>query len=145
LRGWVLATSAGCTVRGALSRPDAVELVIGYRTFVDTLARTTLFATDAGAPWLAEGASVFEWSKWTPSFPLIRERDLRSAAIGARVASLFGPTVIESYLNALRRTRHSLFALDAIVGLTAIGLRHPGAREAVLRSVEKEVAKIPDV
>jgi hypothetical protein len=128
----------------ALSRPDADELIIGYRTFVETLARTTLFATDAGAPWLAEVASVFEWSKWTPSFPLVRERDLRSAAIGARAASRFGPTVIERYLNALRRARHPLFALDAIVGLTAIGLRHPGEREALFRSLAKEVVKIPD-
>jgi hypothetical protein len=127
----------------ALSRPDADELVIGYRTFVETLARTTLFATDAGAPWLAEVASVFEWSKWTPSFPLVRERDLRSAAIGARAASRFGPAVIERYLEALRRARHPLFALDAMVGLTAIGLRHPGEREALLRSLEKEVAKTP--
>ena len=129
----------------ALSRADADELVIGYRTFVETLARTTLFATDAGAPWLAEVASVFEWSKWTPSFPLIRERDLRSAAIGARAASRFGPAVIERYLETLRRARHPLFALDAMVGLTAIGIRHPGEREALLRSLEKEVAKIAGV
>jgi hypothetical protein len=128
----------------ALSRPEADELVIGYRTLVETLARTTLFATDAGAPWLAEVALAFEWSKWTPSFPLIRERDLRSAAIGARAASRFGPTVIERYLDALRRARHPLFALDAIVGLTAIGLRHPDEREALFRSLEKEIAKIPE-
>jgi hypothetical protein len=121
----------------ALSRPDADELVIGYRTFVETLARTTLFATDAGAPWLAEVALAFEWSKWTPSFPLIRERDLRSAAIGARAASRFGPTVVERYLNALRRARHPLFALDAIIGLTAIGLRNPGEREALLKVAGK--------
>jgi len=30
-----------------------------------------------------------------------------------------------------------------MVGLTAIGLRHPGEREALLRSLEKEVTKIP--
>ena len=127
-----------------LSRPDADKLVISYRTFVETLACTTFFGTDAGAQWLAEVALVFEWSKWTPSFRLVRERDLRSAAIGARAASRFGPAVIERYVDTLRRARHPLFALDAVVGLTAIGVRHRGECEAPLRSLEKEVAKIPD-
>jgi hypothetical protein len=127
---------------GAVSRPDADDLVVGYRKLVEALGRTTLFATDAGAPWLAEVGSAFEWSRWTPSFPLVRERDLRSVAIGARAASRFGAAMIERYLAALRRAKLPLFALDAIVALTAIGLRHDGEREAILRSLEREAAGI---
>jgi hypothetical protein len=30
-----------------------------------------------------------------------------------------------------------------MIGLTAIGLRHPGERKGLLRSLEKEIAKLP--
>ena len=129
-----------CFTRSA----DADTLVVSYRRFVDALGRTTLIGTDAGAPWLPRMAARFSWSRWTPSFPLTRERDLLSAAIGARAASRFGPTIIEHYFGALRRAEYAHYALDAIVGLSGIGMRHSTERKAIIQSLHEEVAKLSD-
>ncbi|WP_295684125.1 hypothetical protein [uncultured Nevskia sp.] len=123
--------------------PQVDELVTVYHRFVLALGRTTLLSTDSGSAWLAGLAARFNWIRWTPSFPLIRERDMWSAAIAARSASRFGPLVIDAYLAAFRRSRHPMYALDSLIALVAIGLRHPGEREALLDSLDREMALLP--
>lgn len=133
------------TVRTAVRQrlPQANELVAVYHRFVLALGRTTLLSTDSGSAWLAGLAARFDWSRWTPSFHLIRERDMWSAAIAARSASCFGPLVIDAYLAAFRQSKHPLNALDTLIALVAIGLRHPGEREALLNSLDREMALLP--
>jgi hypothetical protein len=82
--------------------------------------------------------------QWTPSFPLARERDRWATLIGARAASRFGPALIDRYLEALRRASHPPNALDALIGLAAIGLRYPKERSVLVRSLDQEYAKLRD-
>jgi len=123
---------------------EASELLVNYRDLVDTMGRATLIGVDAGSPWLMGMARSFAWSSWTPSFPGSRERDLQSALIGARSASRFGPEVIDDYLKIFRRAEHPLIALDALLGLTAIGLRHSSARDALVHALDAEMAQLSE-
>lgn len=118
-------------------KPEADLLAINYRKVVKMLGRTTLLATDGEAPWLGELAKSFTWMKWTPSFPLTRERDHWSTAVGARAASRFGPSVIDRYLEAYGRADHPMLALDALVGMSAIGWRHPGERSNLVQALDE--------
>lgn len=104
-----------------------------YWRFAGMLGRATLLATTPGASlWLLATARSFTWATWTPSFPLVRERNCWLAAIGARAAAEFGPDIVPYYADALRRARHPLAAADAILGMTAIAYRHETVRDAVL-------------
>jgi len=125
-------------------QPEADSLVLEYGRSVEALRRSMLVATDAGADWLKGMAESFAWSRWTPSFSLSRERDLRSVEIAVRAASRFGPSVVDRYFDALRRATHPLYALDAIAGLTAIGFRYAEERKALVRSLESELAGLPE-
>lgn len=107
-----------------------------YWTFAGMLGRATLLATTPGAsPWLVDTARSFTWVTWTPSFPLVRERNCWLAAISARAAAEFGPDIVLDYANALHRARHPLAAADAILGMTAIAYRHDTVRDAVLETL----------
>ncbi len=128
----------------AVDQPDADYLAVNYRRLVDALARWTLLGTDGASPWLAQMAAKAAWERWTPSFALVRERDRWGALIGARAASRFGPTVIDPYLEILGRARHPLHALDALVGLAAIGLQHPGERAPLVKSLDDELVRLPN-
>jgi hypothetical protein len=123
--------------------PTSGEIALRYRRLVDALGRTTLVSTDAGSPWLAKMATSFDWTHWTPSFSLTRERDVWGSLVGARSASRFGPAVVDRYFEVLRKALHPMFALDAIVGLTAIGLHHPSERSAIAKSLENEMVDLP--
>lgn len=121
------------------NRPDADQFASSYRRLVDALGRATLLSSNFGSHWLSEAAASFDWTSWTPSFPLMRERDLRSAAIAARTASRLGPHVLEKYLAALRKAQDPLIAVDALVGITAIGLRYPVERAALIGSLDADL------
>lgn len=114
-----------------------------YWRAVAAMGRATLLATSPGASgWLVDMPRSFTWSTWTPSFPLVRDRSLWTAMIGARSAAEFGPSVIESYGNILARAEHPVNALDAIVGLTSVALRHANARREVVNLLKLEQARL---
>ncbi len=137
-------TREGVLAVFATGDPDADRLTLSYQKLVRALERTTLIATEAGSSWLAAMAASFEWGNWSPSFPLTRERTLLGSLIGARAASRFGPGVVDDYFASLARARHPVHALDAIVGLTAIGLRHAAQGGTIARRLERMEADRSD-
>lgn len=142
--GTRLATVLGATkaeVREACieRRPSADHLVRSYRNLAFTMGRAALMATDAAQPWLTVLAEGGVWTNGTPSLPLIRQRNVWSVLIGARVASRFGISAVDGYFEALARSRRPLEALDALVALTAISLRHPCARADISTRLDVEL------
>lgn len=132
LRPEVRAASAGHVDSGG-------RLVLAYYKLLETLERATLIATEPGSPWLIEMAASFTWEVWTPSFSLVRERTVWSMLIGARAASRFGSAMIDGYLEALLRAEHNIMRIDAIVGLTAIGIREPDQRNSIVERLTRTV------
>ncbi|HEX7856781.1 MAG TPA: hypothetical protein VF503_24135 [Sphingobium sp.] len=132
-------------VRAAIMEHEKIgTLSLHYWRFAGMLARATLLATTAGSrPWLQDTARAFTWVNWTPSFPLVRERNGWLAAIGARAAAECGPDVVPAYIDALSRSRHPLTAADAILGMTAIAYRHDCARLEVLDVFRGTIATRP--
>jgi hypothetical protein len=106
---------AGCADADASSRR--------YWDGALTLAHATLLASSREAtPWLSDMAASFTWHSWTPSFPLFRERSLWMAAVAAKSAIAFGPSVVDRYLETLERARSPMRVLDSLFGLTALAL-----------------------
>lgn len=138
------ATRADVLDACAENRSDADVLAMSYHRLTKALERATLIATEHGSARLVDTAKSFDWTNWTPSFPLSRERTLLGTLIGVRAASRLGPSLIDPYLDAFARARHPLKALDALVGLTAIALRHKSQRDGVIRRLEAILANLPD-
>jgi hypothetical protein len=128
----------------ALNLQIADTVAVNYRRVVNALGRVTLVATDGGSSWLADCAENLAWNVWTPSLALIQERNCWSALIGARAASRFGSRVIKHYFEVLADTQSCLRMLDALVGLTAIGLQHLSARDDLSKSLIRELARLGD-
>lgn len=105
---------------------------------IHAIANLTLltFSAPSAPPWLAGLPHAFEWVRWSPSFPYVRERTVWLAAVGARSAALFGEAVIDRYFGLLKVAHHPVFALDRLFGLCAIGLAHPGSRKAILNELK---------
>lgn len=130
-----------------LARPHLLAVFHGHAPYreatvswywrrIHAMAHLTLLASDQQArPWLADMASGFVWDNWTPTFPLLRERTVWLAACAARSAVAFGEPVVEKYLRSLAKARHPLKALDALFGLTAIGLSCPAATVEILAEI----------
>ena len=85
-------------------------------------------------------ARSFEWTNWTPSFPLTRERTVWLAAAAAKSAAALGPDVIEPYLRALAEGRHAYKVFDTLFGLTSIALAH----DRVLTPIAKAITAAQD-
>ena len=134
-------------VRIALTsvQPNADKLPGYYRESVHLLGRAMLLATDGGGSWLASMADAAISGHRIPSFPMTRERDLWSVLIGARAASRFGPSAIDRYLEVFGRASQPIRTLDALVGLAAIGLSHPETRATLIKLLDAERAKIPNI
>ncbi len=112
-----------------------------YYPLIHSAAHLTLISSDPGAGrWLADMARSFEWTNWTPSFPLTRERTVWLAAAAAKSAAAFGPDVIEPYLHALAEGRHAYKVFDTLFGLTSIALAH----DRVLTPIAKAIAAAQD-
>jgi hypothetical protein len=121
---------------------QAPALTALYHRMVLTSGRLILLSTDAGGPWLPEMSLSFRWINWTPSFPMVRERSIWTTMVGARAASRFGPGVIDRYLETLGRAHHPLHALDCLIGLGAITLRHPEEQQRVFDGLGRQIAKL---
>lgn len=113
--------------------------VKSYWSSMHTMANMYLLASEpeAGA-WLSDMAKQIAWKVWTPSFPLIRERTVWTAACAARSVTAFGEGVVEKYLTALSTAEHSMKAFDALFGLTAVALTIPHTA----RPIEKELRSL---
>jgi hypothetical protein len=102
------------------------DALLSYWAIVQIMARLTLLASDTAArPWLAEMAQTFQWQRWTPSMPLVRERTCWLAACAARSVIAFGPAILPNYLGMLARSKHPMTTFDALYGLSAIALSEP--------------------
>jgi hypothetical protein len=111
-------------LREATSGAAAPETVMSfYVALTHTVGHLTLACADPGArPWLAGMAGSFEWTHWTPSFTLVRERTLWLAAAAAKSAAAFGPDVVDGYVRAMSDSRHVYKLFDALFGLASIAL-----------------------
>jgi hypothetical protein len=87
----------------------------------------TLSTSSTPVGWLEEMEANLSLRDWTPSRWLIRERSGWLAAIGAKSAASFGPSAAGRYARRLEASRHPVDVLDALIGLTSIGLAHPGS------------------
>jgi len=107
--------------------PIRPELLRQYWQRMHAAAQFSLLASDSAAgPWLGEMAARFDWMNWTPTFTLLRERTTWLAACAARSAAAFGDPVVQRYLSTLGRAVHPFKVFDALFGLAAIALGHPG-------------------
>ncbi len=118
------------------------ETVISfYYPLNHTMAHLTMLSSELGAGrWLADMAQCFEWTTWTPSFPLVRERTVWLAAAAAKSAAAFGPDVVDRYLRALADSRHAYKVFDALFGLASIALAH----DHVLAPITKAIIAAQD-
>ncbi|MGO4560142.1 hypothetical protein [Mesorhizobium sp. 2RAF21] len=129
------------TVRRNVSESGNHGLARRYWDYANMLGRATLVATTPGSrPWLTGAAKSVEWSTWTPSFSLVRERNPWLGAVAARTAAEVGAEVLPDYAAALRRARHPLMAADAIFGMTAIGLRDKTVAEHIVHLLDESLA-----
>jgi hypothetical protein len=130
----------GAAIRDAAGGAVAAESVIAfYSALSHSMAHLSLLTSEFGAgPWLADMALSFEWIRWTPSFPLVRERTVWLAAAAAKSAAAFGPGVVDRYLRAVADSRHAYKVFDALFGLAAIALAH----EHVLTPIAKAIAAV---
>jgi len=116
--------------------PVQPELLRQYWQRMHSAAQFYLLASDVAAGhWLGEMAGQFNWINWTPTFTLLRERTTWLAACAARSAAAFGEPVIQRYLSSLGRASHPFKAFDALFGLTAIALGHPGLTRSIAREI----------
>lgn len=114
-----------------------------YWAKVNLMGRLTLLSTPAAARnWLAEMADSFDWTTWTPSWPLLRERSLWLVAIGGRAAASFGSTVVDPYFETMRRDRTPMKTFDALFGLTAVALGSPSERRAILIEMKNSLPSL---
>ncbi len=123
--------------RDAASGVVAPESVIAYYAALShSMAHLALLTSEFGAgPWLAEMARSFEWNRWTPSFPLVRERTVWLAAVAAKSAAALGPDVVDRYLRAVADSRHAYKVFDALFGLAAIAITHDDVLAPVAKAV----------
>ena len=128
--------------RDAAGGVVAPESVIAYYSALShSMAHLALLTSESGAgPWLADMARSFEWDRWTPSFPLVRERTVWLAAAAAKSAAAFGPGVVDRYLRVVADSHHAYKVFDALFGLAAIALAH----DDVLAPVAKAVAALQE-
>lgn len=128
-----------------LRRPRDGRFARIYWLLVSILGRATLLSTGEGASvWLTGMAKSFEWNNWTPSFALLRDRSLWCALVGARAAAAVGPSIIDRYAATLSRAEHPIKAVDAIMGLIAIALKHGHSRaeiDAILKRERRRLDK----
>ncbi len=137
LDGW-----RGSALREAANDMSPPETVMSfYYPLNHTMAHLTMLCSESGAGrWLADMARSFEWTTWTPSLPLLRERTVWLAAAAAKSAAAFGPDVVDRYMGALANSRHVLKAFDALFGLASIALAH----NRVLAPITKAVVAAED-
>jgi hypothetical protein len=132
LDGW--RNSALSEAANGASEPESV--ISFYYPLSHTAAHLTLLCSElGGGPWLAEMARSFEWTTWTPSFPLVRERTVWLAAAAAKSAAAFGPDVVDRYLRVATDSRHAYKAFDALFGLAAIALAHDHVLAPITKAV----------
>lgn len=128
----------------AAGRPEASVQVQRYWAMARLMARLTLLSTTPGATrWLVGVARTVAWIRWTPSYPLVRERTLVLALVGARAAAAFGPEVLDGYVGALGRAPSALAGLDAVLGLAVLAIVHPPTRPAVDRALRRSLEARP--
>jgi hypothetical protein len=112
-----------------------------YWSGLHVVAHLTLLASEPEArPWLNDMASQFRWTRWTPTFPLLRERTLWLAACAARSVVAFGDPVVGQYLATLSTAEHPMKAFDALFGLVAIAL----GRKVVAASILSEIRSLKE-
>lgn len=120
-------------VAGADVDPRAL---LSYWTLVHMIGNASLLATmGEEQDWLAELAANVPPGGWTPSFVLVRERCFRLGLRAGWTAAAFGEVVVPRYLDVLARAAVPLRAFDAVLGLTAIGLRHPELAPSLGREI----------
>ncbi len=116
--------------------PEADLRVREYAGLVRMIADLQLMAADAGARPRLEGLGrSFQWRQWTPSWPLLRERRLEVTPAAAWSVHAFGPSFVESYLEALVRSNHLVLVLDALFGLIAIALSTPSEARTIAAEI----------
>lgn len=116
------------------SDPDA----LAYWSGLHVASHLCLIAAGAEArPWLSAIAAQSDWTAWTPSLPLVRERTLWLAAVAAKSASAFGEAATPIYLSALDQADHPLKVFDALMGLMAIALADADAADEVVTAIRK--------
>lgn len=104
---------------------------------IHALSHTTLLALSASpTTWLVRMSESFEWTRWTPSFPLVRERLGRLTVRGAWAAARFGAGVVEPYLRFVRESQHPFNVFDAVLGTTAIAVASGPERRAIGAELE---------
>lgn len=135
----------------AAARGDASpQELLSYWTLVHMISNAALLATmGEERDWLADLASNVPAGGWTPSFILVRERCFRLALRAGWAAASFGDAAVPRYLGVLAQAVAPLRAFDAVLGLTAIGIRHPelGAtigRELRTALASAEARAVPD-
>jgi hypothetical protein len=112
-----------------------------YWEDVHLLSHLTLLAgTAEPSDWLAEMAQSFVWRRWTPSFPLIRERMMRLTVRGGWASARFGPSTIEPYFEMLREGP-LLCAFDAVLGLVSIAVVSESGRAVVQRRLSRALER----
>jgi hypothetical protein len=123
----------------AAGEADAGRAMSTYWSGLHAASHLCLLAAGAEAmPWLADLAALSPPSGWTPSLPLVRERTLWLAAVGARSAAAFGESAIPLYAAALASADHPLKLFDALLGLAAIAMSHPPALRSVAAAIRTE-------
>ena len=126
---------------------DRETVLEKYYALTHTIAHFTLLCSGRGAtPWLSDMAKSFPWKDWTPTFPLVRERTLWLSAAAARSAIAFGADVVDRYMDVLVRATHVMQVIDALFGLTAIGLSDDNVRDRIaagLVATEGNVVRLP--
>jgi len=115
-----------------------------YCAITHTMAHFVLMSSDAPDYRLVEAARSSTLNGWSPSLGFTQARTVWLAAVGAKLAAAFGPTVLECYLRTLATARHAFRIFDALFGLTAIALSHEHAREEILRAVMHQAKRVGD-
>lgn len=129
LRDEVLATLDAQT-------PEADLRLREYAGLLRMIADLQLLAADDGARPRLEGMGrSFQWRQWTPSWPLVRERLIEFTPAAAWSAQAFGPSFVESYLEALVRSTHLVLVLDALFGLIALALSAPSEARIIAAEI----------
>lgn len=111
--------------------------VLAYSSALShTMGHLSLLSSDLGAAeWLTDMAMSFEWTNWTPSFVLLRERTLWLAAAAAKSAAAFGPGVVDRYLRIATETHHAYKLFDALFGLASIAMAHDEVLEPITEAI----------
>ena len=104
-----------------------------YWVTMHAMANMTLLSSEPSASsWLSDMAVKVPWGKWTPTFPMLRERTLWLAVCAAHSAMAFGHKAVEKYVNQLSQATHPIKVFDALYGLSAIALGDPDICKSVL-------------